>query len=426
MLYYADRISQNIRKREPEGYLICVNVPIARTGTQEYLQDEIGQEGDGMVTLYRPEEEVFSEATIASFEGMPVTDDHPDTDEGVTAENSQYLAKGHVQNVHRGTGDERNMLIADLFINDPTLIEKVLDGKREISCGYNYELSEEDGKLVQRQIRGNHVAVVDKGRAGKRVCIKDSAPHFERRKKKMANKKNHVWILSKMLGRFAKDATPEELEAAVDAIDDITNADTPTDPIPGTATKPEDVVKDEAPEDKLDAILTKLDALLNKGATDEDPEKDPLEQLEDDLDALEVKEEETPAEEPEEEPYAPDEDPDEAESHFVDPAEINEQDEDMPIPEEETVDCKARDAARAAIKAIKPIIAKLPEKERKAAADAAVAAIRKNSGLAKRPVKNDYISLKRAKARKASDKSAATADLANRIMAKRNVNFKKG
>ena len=29
MLFYADRISENIRKREPEGYLICVNVPIA-------------------------------------------------------------------------------------------------------------------------------------------------------------------------------------------------------------------------------------------------------------------------------------------------------------------------------------------------------------------------------------------------------------
>ena len=46
MLYYADRISDNIRKREPEGYLICVNVPIARSGTQKYLMDELEKQGN--------------------------------------------------------------------------------------------------------------------------------------------------------------------------------------------------------------------------------------------------------------------------------------------------------------------------------------------------------------------------------------------
>ena len=83
MMYFADRISDNISKREPEGYLICVNVPIARSGTQQYLQDELGQSGERAVTVYRPEDEVFSQATIASFEGMPVTNDHPDAEEGV-------------------------------------------------------------------------------------------------------------------------------------------------------------------------------------------------------------------------------------------------------------------------------------------------------------------------------------------------------
>ena len=65
MLYYAARISENIRRREPEGYLICVNVPIARSGTQQYQNDEIGRTGRDLVTVYRPEEEVFSPACIA-------------------------------------------------------------------------------------------------------------------------------------------------------------------------------------------------------------------------------------------------------------------------------------------------------------------------------------------------------------------------
>ena len=195
MLYYADRISDNIRKREPEGYLICVNVPIARMGTQRYMQDELGQRGEDEITVYRPEEEVFSKATIASFEGMPVTNDHPDDPEGVTADNIQYLQKGHCQNVRRGTGSDRDLLIADLLITDPHTIQAVLDGKREISCGYNYELCEEDGKYVQRQIRGNHIAIVDKGRAGHRVCIKDSAPTYERRKT-MAKNHNTIWRIN--------------------------------------------------------------------------------------------------------------------------------------------------------------------------------------------------------------------------------------
>ena len=84
-----------------------------------------------MVTVYRPEEEVFSKTTMASFEGMPVTNDHPDAEEGVTVDNVQWLSKGHCQNVRRGTGNESNMLIVDLVITDPKTIQDVLDGKRK-------------------------------------------------------------------------------------------------------------------------------------------------------------------------------------------------------------------------------------------------------------------------------------------------------
>ena len=42
MHYYGTRLSENISRREPEGYLLCLNVPVARTGTQEYLPEELG------------------------------------------------------------------------------------------------------------------------------------------------------------------------------------------------------------------------------------------------------------------------------------------------------------------------------------------------------------------------------------------------
>ena len=433
MYYYGGRISDNIRKREPEGYLICANVPIARSGTQQYLQDEIGQSGDRPVTVFRPEEEVFSPATMASFEGMPVTNDHPDGEDGVTVDNVQYLSKGHCQNIRRGTGADKDLLIADLIITDQNTIQDILDGKREISCGYNYELHEEDGKLVQRQIRGNHVAIVDKGRAGHRVCIKDSAPNHERRKGKMA--KTHNGILAKMLAKFAIDADPDDLELAVDAVEELTSA--PAEPAPAPAPQePTEETEDAEGGDPMQEILARLEALEAKvGMNDEAPEEDPLDRLEKDLDEIEGKSAPVPAEEAPAE--APAEEPAEAESQFVDPEEVNEQDEDevAEFEEEEeeeeefpgedcnSKDKRACDAARMAISAVRPLIAALPPSQRKKASDAAVASIRKASGLSEKPTKNSYVALKARK--KASDTATDVSEIGKRIMAARNPHYQK-
>ena len=62
MHYYGTRLSENISRREPEGYLLCLNVPVARTGTQDYLPEELGLSPGppGLVSVLRPEAEVFS------------------------------------------------------------------------------------------------------------------------------------------------------------------------------------------------------------------------------------------------------------------------------------------------------------------------------------------------------------------------------
>ena len=221
MIYYGTRLSENMSMREPEGYLLCLNVPVARSGTQEYLPGELGLPAgteaaseDGLIPVLRPEEEVFSRECMSSFEGMPVTNDHPP--DGVTAENIRRLQMGHAHNIRRGVGDESDLLLADLLITDPRLIELILhQGKREISCGYTYLLSEENGQFVQRQIRGNHVAVVDAGRAGPRVCIKDHEPKDERRKPKM--KKS----LYKKLVKMARDGDAEAMEAVQEIAEEI-------------------------------------------------------------------------------------------------------------------------------------------------------------------------------------------------------------
>ena len=330
MQYYGTRLSENISRREPEGYLLCLNVPVARTGVQEYLPEELGLplssfflpsgsgaeggiEGDRKalhtVPVLRPEAEVFSPETVASFEGMPVTDGHPP--DGVTVDNIRALQKGHAHNVRRGSGDESDLLLADLIITDEGLIEAILGGKREISCGYTYELCEENGRYIQRRIRGNHVAVVDAGRAGHRVCIRDEQPSIDarhsrsgdgerrsdhkatipERRKTIMNKS-----LLKKLTRMAKDGDTEAIEVLAEMAEQLVgpgNAETvvavaaePESETPAPAAgqpagnpAPEESEPESArDDDALAAIVERLDrliALLSPAGTDEEPEENP-------------------------------------------------------------------------------------------------------------------------------------------------------
>lgn len=175
--YYGDKITHHIAKT-PEGFLICQDVPISRTGYQTYLSSEMfdsPSNGHRAIPVYRPAEEVFDVKSLASFEGKPVTNEHPDED--VKPENYSRYACGHVQNVHVGTGADSNKVLADLYITDPHLIDLIQHGKREISCGYYAEERRDAaGRICQTRIRGNHVAVVRNGRAGKNVCIRDKKP----------------------------------------------------------------------------------------------------------------------------------------------------------------------------------------------------------------------------------------------------------
>jgi len=170
--YYGSRISDNM-VRTPEGFLICSNVPIARTGTYQYLTSEVGLEGNEIIDVYREPSEVFSPQTIASFEGKTFTLSHPHED--VTVNNWPMYAKGEITKVRRGTGAESQFLMADIIVKDPIAIAEIESGKREVSAGYDCDYVIRDNKIYQTNIRGNHVALVDRGRAGKDVAIRDSA-----------------------------------------------------------------------------------------------------------------------------------------------------------------------------------------------------------------------------------------------------------
>ena len=247
--YYGTEISPN-QIETAEGFLICKNVPIARTGMQEYTARDLMLDGDPerMIKVNRYEADVFEPAALASFEGKPVTDGHPP--EEVEPANFASYAKGHIQRVRR----EGDFMVADLYINDPILINDVRNGiKREVSCGYICEYTADGDGYKQSKIRGNHVAVVPRGRAGHEVAIKDESPVKGGDIMGKLTKE-----LLKVFGAATKDASSEEIEkmaATTAAVLDAAPAETAPEAEP-TA----DVMVERAP--KGDDLGTKLDELL--------------------------------------------------------------------------------------------------------------------------------------------------------------------
>lgn len=365
--YFGSRISDHILKT-PEGFLICKDVPIARTGTQQYRGCEFGGPvADGIYNVQRPEAEVFDRAAVASFEGKPVCDEHPEED--VTPDNYGRYMKGVCRDVRRGDGELSNCLVADLVIYDADLINKIEAGKREISCGYDCLWNPtSDSSYDQLEIRGNHVAVVDRGRAGHKVAIRDTADD------KKGGTKMSKSLIGRILRALARDesTTPEDMEAAAKLAGSSdaeprpqpAPAPAPATPAPAAVPQPENkpAAMDEATEARFKKIEDALEAISSK--LNPDPAPPAAEPKKDALDALEEElQNKAPAAAP-----AGDED-----DVIEPPEDINAQD---AAPEEDVEgECvpnakEARDAAMALIKNLKPAVAAIPnEAQRKRAAD---------------------------------------------------------
>lgn len=206
-------------------------------------------------------EEVFAEKSLASYKGKPIIITH---DAGyVDTENVQEEEIGTIlSNGYRDGNDVR----AEIVIHDVDSVKR--SGMRELSCGYNLRLDETPGvwegqpyDAVQRDIEINHLALVNKARAGEQARLNmdgQGRDYLKGVKLNMDKKK-----------RTDGAPTPEELAAAVEAFkkrraersgaaaDGGTGAEPPvqgaTDNNPASQDKPDSVqlVKDR--RDRRDA-----------------------------------------------------------------------------------------------------------------------------------------------------------------------------
>lgn len=154
--------------RTHNGYLRA-DASITRVGVFAYKQAD----GTTRNELRLPAE-VFNADSMRSFEDVPLTNNHPR--ERLTAKNTKRFQAGNVKNPRQ----RKDHLAAQVLITDDSAILDAEAGKTQLSCGYTCDLDFTPGvtsgidgvpdglrfDAVQRNIIGNHVAIVDKGRAG--------------------------------------------------------------------------------------------------------------------------------------------------------------------------------------------------------------------------------------------------------------------
>lgn len=410
LTFYGDIISQN-RTKTPEGYLIALNCPLARTGWYEYLGIEIGLNTNEIVRVYRSPEEVFSKESMASFNGKSITDEHPP--ELVVSDNNNRYEKGTVINIKRGKGNESDLLLGDLIIKDSILIEEVENNiKKEISCGYECDYKEnKDGTYSQIDIRGNHVAVVEAGRAGNRVSIKDSKNNkLEGEKKvskkvKIPQKKGPVTNILTALGfkHYVADAEPDEISNTLDQLVEERGTGEDEEIIETKENKEEKTEsKDDNPEvAKLTQQVSELSNLVGQLIANQNKEKAPEEAIDEVINKLEGQENEENTVGDEEEsvtlPVEEITDEDIPDGVVIDP-------EDRP--KNPIANADSNKAMAMALKAMKPIIANMSNPaEKKKACDSLLSAFKNAKKTSKGS--NGYADILKAQRKNAMDRKRA-------------------
>ncbi|MBO7735246.1 MAG: DUF2213 domain-containing protein [Methanobrevibacter sp.] len=172
---------ESVRHKDENGYIHIDKSPILRAGILEYLGSELLPEGqkdvdgvkvdpDKIYKVFIPEEELRKGAE--SFKLLPITNDH--TWLGEEGEDAKEFQEGTIgENVYVQDGK----LYAPLMFTGSGIIEDLEGGKEELSSSYynRFEKSENtDYDFIARDIKGNHLALVDKGRCGSAVRVLNS------------------------------------------------------------------------------------------------------------------------------------------------------------------------------------------------------------------------------------------------------------
>lgn len=224
-------MDESARIHDLNGWYEVKDNPLSRVGIYDYSGAQIGappEDAAKIFRVYRPAEELQHPDTIASFKLVPFINNHVMLGEGFTPAEDKGVDGVIGQDVYF----QGDTLYGNPKVFSKTLAEEIKKGKTELSCGYRcrYEFTPgtwngQKYDVVQRNIRGNHVALVDEGRMGPEVSILDQLTFTVDAKEttpvdeKLAEIMAAIQALTARLEAVEEKAAPKE-EPPVEMTDD--------------------------------------------------------------------------------------------------------------------------------------------------------------------------------------------------------------
>lgn len=281
------------RTKDANGYIAVDRSPILSAGILEYYGHELldgdtrqidGREvdPDKIYKVYVPEEEMRKGAD--SFRLLPIVNGHEWLGTGgADAREYQEGSTGEAVEVKDG------FLYVPLKFTGDGIIEDLESGdKEELSASYTNNLSWADDTaeydLVASDIKGNHVALVEKGRCGSDVRVLNQ--QMESRQMKTNNELKLIIDGKEVdLAQFFKQEEKEEAHADTGAIED-TDSKSETENAESVDKRAlideiGGILKDKVDEELWRTIIGKAEKLAYDGSeTSETDNEDPEDEFE--------------------------------------------------------------------------------------------------------------------------------------------------
>lgn len=178
----------SVRKKDRNGFLHVKISPLTRVQVAPYYgreipgYEELGLERDKIYYGYRPEEELNKESTINSVNGIPIQLRHHADFADNPAKETRIGATG-TEATYKSP-----FLMNSLHFFDKKAIDLIeSDAMKELSLAYRYkpdfkssgEINGQKYDFTMRDLSGNHLALVEKGRAGREVLVYDENPNSQ-------------------------------------------------------------------------------------------------------------------------------------------------------------------------------------------------------------------------------------------------------
>lgn len=169
------------RVLDTNGWFEVKGNPLSKVGVFDYTGASIGApEPSRIYKVYRPAEELADPECIASFRLLPWVDEHHMLGDGPGYMPAEQKGVQGVIGEDVYFDEAAGVLRGNIKVFSKSLAAAINKNKPELSCGYRCVYDFTPGEwngvkydVVQRKMRGNHLASVKEGRMGPDVAVLD-------------------------------------------------------------------------------------------------------------------------------------------------------------------------------------------------------------------------------------------------------------